>query len=106
MKEIFNEMSDWLWPFIGKIFTTIWDFLGDILHSFFENQNSIMSIIGFIFLSLLALFALDKLIRFILGYFSKYNKSDVKNLTKKALIFIFIMLIITSFVSYQTRSCG
>jgi preprotein translocase subunit SecE len=106
MKEIFNDVSDWLWPFIGKIFTTVWDFLGAILHSFFENQNSIMSIIGFIFLSLLALFALDKLIRFILSYFSKYNKSDVKNITKKVLIFTFIMLVITSFVSYQTRSCG
>ena len=106
MKDVFNEISDWLWPFIGQVFTTVWEFSGGILRSFFENQNSIMSIIGFVFLSLLTLFALDKLIRFIIGYFSKYSKGDVKNITKKALISIFIILVIASFISYQTRSCG
>ena len=106
MKEIFNEISDWLWPFIGNIFTTIWDFLGNLLHSFFENQNSIMSIIGFIFLALLGLFLLDKLLRFVIGYFSKFNKGDVKNITKKAFISIFLILLVASFISYQTRTCG
>jgi len=105
MKEIFNEVSDWLWPFIGELFTTIWNFLGDTLHSFFQNQTSIMSVIGFIFLSLLALFALDKLIRFTIGYFSKFTKSDIKSITKRALISIVIILILASFISYQTRSC-
>jgi hypothetical protein len=105
MKEIFNDMSNWLWPFIGKVFTTIWDFLGDTLHTFFENQNSIMSIIGFIFLSLLTLFALDKLIRFIIGYFSKFTKNDVKGIVKKTFIMIAIILVVASFISYQTSSC-
>jgi len=106
MKEIFNEASDWLWPFIAKVFTSIWNFLGDTVHSFFENQTSIMSVIGFIFLSLLALFALDKLVRFIIDYFSKFTKSDMKGMIRKAFITIFTILVVASFISYQTRSCS
>ncbi len=106
MKDIFNEITNWLWPFLGNIFTTIWDFLGSLLHSFFENQNSIMSIIGFIFLALLGLFILDKILRFIIDYFSKFSKNDVLGITKKAFIFIVIILILASFISYQTRTCS
>jgi uncharacterized protein YacL len=106
MKEIFNDISNWLWPFIGNIFTTVFDFLGGLLHSFFENQNSIMSVIGFIFLALLGLFVLDRVLRFIIAYFSKFSKNDVKNITKKTFILSFIILLVASFISYQTRSCG
>jgi len=106
MKDVFNEISDWLWPFIGQVFTTVWEFSGGILRSFFENQNSIMSIMGFVFLSLLALFVLDKLIRFIMGYFSKITKSDMKGMLRKTLMAVFIILVVASFISYQTRSCS
>jgi uncharacterized protein YacL len=106
MKDIFNQITDWLWPFLGNIFTTIWNFLGDLLHSFFENQNSIMSVIGFIFLALLGLFVLDKLLRFIINYFSKFSKNDILSIIKKAFIFMLIVFILASFISYQTRTCG
>jgi preprotein translocase subunit SecE len=106
MKETFNDITNWLWPFLGDIFTTAWDFIGGVLHSFFENQNSIMSIIGFVFLALLGLFLLDKLLRFIINYFSKFTKNDIISILKRVFIFTFFVLTLASFISYKTNNCG
>jgi hypothetical protein len=106
MKETFNDITNWLWPFLGDIFTTVWDFIGGLLHSFFQNQNSIMSVIGFIFLALLGLFLLDKLLRSIINYFSKFSKNDILSIIKKAFIFTFIILVLASFISYKTSNCN
>jgi len=108
MKEIFNDFTTWFWPFLGNIFTSIGEFMSGFLESLSSNQSDIVTVIGYIAFAAITLFVLKKLLDFVVGYFTGFTKSDIKNKAKKASIYGVIILLIASFISYQmgAASCN
>ena len=101
MKEIFNNFTAWFWPFLSNIFTSLGEFIAGIFTSLSSNQSDIVTVLGYLAFTAITLFLLKKLLDFLVGYFTGFTKDDIKGKAKKASIYGIVILLISSFISYN-----
>jgi len=75
---------------LGKLFSSIGDFFGDIGVSLYENYNTILPILGYMLACAIILFVLLKFLQYIASFFEKLTKKGIF-ITLIAIVFLWFL---------------
>ena len=100
MEQIFKDFSAWFWPILGNLFSSIGNFFGDIGISLYENYNTILPVLGYMFACAIILFLLLKLLQYAVQFFKKLTLKGLFSTLIKLLIAGVVFWLFASLIFY------
>jgi hypothetical protein len=77
MEQIFKDFTAWFWPLLEDFFSSIGNFLGDIGVSLYDNSDTILPVLAYMLASAVVLFALLKVLQYIVAFFASLTRQSV-----------------------------